>query len=84
MDDLSRLEWILWGITKNTRKNSGEKHGENERNHETDIESITRVLDHRTQRDTRDPKSTTDDTSGSSSSPREGLESTRDLPVKGS
>ena len=52
------LERILRGITKNTRKNSGEKHEENERNHETDIESITRVLDHRTQRVTYDPKST--------------------------
>ena len=60
------------------------KHGEEREKHSTDKRSITQGLDHRTQRDTRDPKSTTDDTSGGSSSPRGGLESTRDLPVKGS
>ena len=58
MDDLSCLERILRRFTKNTRKHKGENTGRTRENHETDIESITGVLDHRTQRDTYDPQST--------------------------
>ena len=47
MDDLSRLEWILRGNTKNARKETREITGEHKRKHSTNTNMITHVLDPR-------------------------------------
>ena len=44
--------------TKDTRKHKGEITGRNEGKHSTNKESVTQVLDQRTQRGTYDPQST--------------------------
>ena len=76
MADLSRKERIPTKNVMNTRGNTRE------------ITQPTRI-DHTCARSKKHkkihgPNPTKDDTSGGSSSPRGGLESTRDLPIKGS
>ena len=58
MADLSRKERIPTKNAMNTRGNTRETRGEHERNHSTNKESITQVLDHRIHRVTYDPQST--------------------------
>ena len=77
MVDLSRLEGSYGRIMKNTWKHKGEITERTRENHETDRESITRVLDHRKHRVTHDPKSTKVRIQRNRSSPYGGLD---DLP----
>ena len=69
--------------TKNAWKETREITGEHKRKHSTNTNMITHVLEPRNTK-IHGPNPTKDDTSGGSSSPRGGLESTSDLPVKGS
>ena len=58
--------------------------GEHKTKHSTNTNMIKHVLDPRNTKRYTGPNPTKDDTSGGSSSTRGGLESTRDLPIKGS
>ena len=68
--------------TKNTRGKRGKTQGKHKRITKPTQESHTcaRSKEHK---EIHGPNPTKDDTSGGSSSPREGLESTRDLPTMG-
>ena len=66
--------------TKNMRRGTREKH-ERTLNQQEQSHTCARSKKHK---EINGPDPTKDDTSGGRSSPRGGLESTRDLPIKGS